>query len=137
MYSSYLGPFIMIYSLFNCLLGLKKSRASKSPSIPGDGPYKLPNKKEELSSALAISQLPRNELLESQLNNNLGTYSLFSYCYQLLVKIIYMSSTLFTRVIPSPIKKKDFFEFYPLLLFLQECQKFIGYINLKLFSIYP
>ena len=29
----------MIYSLFNLLLGLKRSRESKSPSIPGDGPY--------------------------------------------------------------------------------------------------
>ena len=47
-----------------------------------------------------------------------------------------MSSTLFTRVIPYLVKKRDFFEFYPLLLYLQECQQFIGYNNVELFYTY-
>ena len=127
----------MIYSLFNRLLGLKGPECPKKSIYPRGWPLQTPQQKRRAVLSSGNKLASKNELLESQLNNNLRRYSLFSYGYQLLVKKIFMSSTLSTRVIPYPIKKKDFFELYPFLLFYQECQQFIGYNNVKLFSTYP
>ena len=76
----------MIYSLFNRLLGLKRSRVSKSPVIPKGWPLQTPQQKRRAVLSSGNKLASKNELLEAQPINNLGRYSLFGYSYQLFNK---------------------------------------------------
>ena len=144
-YSFRLSLSIVIPSLFSSILGLERSQSprvilsvlGKSLASPGDGPYKLPNKKEELSSALAINLA---ETLGTPFKRRRITTEILiiNYNYQLITSNSHVFNSSHMSTSSIQLRKGSYYELHPfnfynsreLLVYKTQQLKFVSSLSL-------